>query len=140
MDSYSLQTATLSGTTPSPVLKSSQQSLEQNEDMIASITESLQMGRIRDCIPQFSTLMNNLISLSLEYDNYPIQNENDDFPRFINEFQDRLMRKDNLDEFLPPQSLFKPPPPPIPACKRCSIANVSYLLFNDKHLPDNLLS
>lgn len=99
--------------------------LEQNEDFIASIVENMQLGRIDDCITQFSLLVNQLIPLSLELDNYPVPGDSAGFKETSSQFSDRLMRKDILDDMRNHEDIYIPPPPPPPVCHSCYLNNVS---------------
>ena len=49
-----------------------QQTLEENEDIIAAIVENLQLGRFKDSISLYSILQTNLIKMALALDNYPV--------------------------------------------------------------------
>lgn len=100
-----------------------QQILEQNEDIIASVVENMQLGRLDSAIKQYSLLINNLVSISLEFDNYPVDEECS-YEDMIKEFPDRLMRKDPLDEFRPTSSFYTPVPPTAPPCKECQANKV----------------
>lgn len=102
-----------------PLLKS-HQLLEQNEDTIASIVENLQLGRLDNCLVQYSNLLSNLISLSLEFDNYPAEDEHEDFSDIVCKFPDALMRKDLLDDLRSPDHMFTPEPPMTPPCTECA--------------------
>ena len=99
--------------------------LEQNEDILATVVENMQIGRLDDCMKQFGLLQSNLISLALELDNYP-PSDCDPYDALFS-FPDSLMRKDVLDELKPPGSIKLPNPPTIPACIECSLKKVSLL-------------
>eukprot|EP00981_Chlorochromonas_danica_P015561 scaffold13271_cov179-Ochromonas_danica.AAC.4 len=51
----------------------SQKLLEQNEDIIATIVENLQLGRLDECMQHYMILQGNLIALASELDNYPTE-------------------------------------------------------------------
>lgn len=104
-----------------PLLKS-HQLLEQNEDTIASIVENLQLGRLDNCLVQYSSLLSNLISLSLEFDSYPAEDEHEDFSEIVCQFPDALMRKDLLDDMRTPDMMFTPDPPVTPPCTQCALS------------------
>lgn len=101
-----------------PLIKS-HQLLEQNEDTIASIVENLQLGRLDNCLVQYSSLLSNLISLSLEFDNYPAEDEHEEFSDIVCKFPDALMRKDLLDDMRPPDVMYTPDPPLVAPCLQC---------------------
>lgn len=103
---------------PSLLLKS-QQLLEHNEDLIASIVENMQVERLDDCIKQYMMLQSNLLALSLELDSYPAAER--DAYESVYKFPDSLMRRDVLDVLRPAGSISLPPPPPAPPCKECFI-------------------
>ena len=104
--------------------------LEKNEDMIASIVENMQLGRIDNCLNQFSVLLDDMIGLSLEYDNFPTEDDIDeDFNAIISKFPDSLMRK-NLFDNVCQEAMYVPTPPPIPPCAECVRNNVSNQLTN----------
>ena len=101
--------------------------LEKNEDMIASIVENMQLGRIDNCLSQFSVLLDDMIGLSLEYDNFPTEDDVDeDFNGIISKFPDQLMRK-NLFDNVCQEAMYIPTPPPIPPCAECARNNVSFM-------------
>ncbi len=106
-----------------PLLKS-QQVLEHNEDMIASIVENIQLGRYEDSLNQYSLLLDNLLALSLEFDNYPFEDKDTDFSQYVSMFPDSLMRKDMLDDIRHPDDMFIPPSPILPPCLECKNAKV----------------
>ena len=98
--------------------------IERNEDIIAAIVENMQLGRISDCLQQYSLLLNQLIPLSLELDNYPVSEDVADFNEINSQFPDRLMRKDMLDDLRHHGDFFIPTPPPPPVCLPCHQNNV----------------
>ena len=101
-----------------PLVKA-QAVIEQNEDFIASIVENMQLGRVDDGVAQYSLLVNQLVPLSLELDNYPVSSGSADFKEISNQFVDRLMRKDMLDDLRNNEDIYIPPPPPPPVCHLC---------------------
>lgn len=104
-------------------LLNAQQLLEENEDMIAAIIENLQLGRLNDCISQYTLLQKNLVSMALTLDNYP--SEDLDPYEAINTFPDEIMRKDILDELRPPGHTDLPIIPLTPPCAQCAANNFS---------------
>jgi hypothetical protein len=100
---------------------------EQNEDIMAAIVENMQLGRIDDCLEQYSLLLNQLIPLSVELDNFPLSGELPDFHEMKNVFPDRLMRKDILDDLRPHGDFYIPSSPPPPVCLPCHNNNVSVI-------------
>jgi len=97
--------------------------LEQNEDIIAACLENLQLGRLDECVKHYSLLQSNLISLALEVDNYPID---DDDPReTLKAFPDEIMRKDVLDNLRSSAQLETPQAPLQPACSACAASRIS---------------
>eukprot|EP00607_Mallomonas_marina_P010132 CAMPEP_0182419234 /NCGR_PEP_ID=MMETSP1167-20130531/3664_1 /TAXON_ID=2988 /ORGANISM="Mallomonas Sp, Strain CCMP3275" /LENGTH=503 /DNA_ID=CAMNT_0024593981 /DNA_START=154 /DNA_END=1662 /DNA_ORIENTATION=+ len=100
-----------------------QQNLEETEDIIASVVENLQLGRLNDCFQQYSILQKNLVSLALALDNYPA--DDSDPYELINVFPDEIMRKDILDEFRPAGHTQVPKAPLPPPCQKCASQNVS---------------
>ena len=102
--------------------------IEQNEDIIAAIVENMQLGRIDDSLQQYSLLLNQLIPLSLELDNYPVPVDAVDFNEItIKEFPDRLMRKDILDNLRHHGDFYIPASPSPPVCQSCRQNNVSLI-------------
>lgn len=97
--------------------------LEQNEDIIASIVENMQIGRLDDCMQQYLTLQNNLVAMAAELDNFPT--EDSDAYAMLHTLPDRVMRKDILDDFLPFEERILPPIPLIPECSTCHNNQVS---------------
>ena len=96
-----------------------QQILEQNEDFIAAIAENIQLGRLDDSLKLYSVLFDNLVSLSLEFDNYPVDEMTEQTEVILSKFPDQLMRKDPLDDLRPPEDIYVPPKPIIPPCTDC---------------------
>lgn len=105
------------------ILHNSQQVLEVNEDIIAAIVENLQLGRLDDCIKHYSVLHKNLTDMASALDNFPASGSAYDS---ITSFQDKIMRKDVLDE-LHPLGHVKMQSPIIPPCVSCFAKKVTQL-------------
>ena len=96
--------------------------MEQNEDMMAAIVENMQLGRLEDCMKQYAILHRNLISLAHDLDNYPAI-DTDPFLS-ANDFPDKILRKDILDDMRPAGSIVLPKPPLPGPCAECIKAKV----------------
>ena len=119
---------------PENAIENFQEMTDHNEDIIAAMIENLQLGRYDDCMKHFSILQSNLVSLALELDNYP-PNDNDPYEA-LHHFPDQLARSNLLDEILPTTQQRRNNSPcneggqsdlmfPIPAsCLSCFNANV----------------
>lgn len=107
-----------------PKASLSQQLLEQNEDLIAATVENLQLGRLDDCMQLYSILQKNLLVLSEELDNYPIDDSSNS-SEMIRKFPDQIVRRDVLEEYML-QGAKESSTMPIPAaCQACAEQGVS---------------
>lgn len=79
--------------------------------------ENLQLGRLQDCLQHFSTLQDNIVSMSNELDNFPT--DATDAYEHLDVFPDRIMRDDVLDKYLPFAKMNLPTQPLISACAYC---------------------
>eukprot|EP01041_Mallomonas_annulata_P003983 gene3983-7935_t len=95
-----------------------QQMLEENEDMIASVIENLQLGRLDDCFSQYAILQKNLVSMALALDNFPADDIDPYEANYL--FPDEIMRKDVLDELRPAGHMQMPKLPLPPPCNKCA--------------------
>ena len=110
----------------SSILKA-QSLVEINEDVMSSILENMQMGRLEDSMQLFSLLFNNLVSMATELDNYPY-GDTDPYST-ITKYPDEIMRRDILDTLLPSGANTNLPLPnkvPLPpACQKCACQKIS---------------
>lgn len=74
----------------------STQILEQNEDIIDSIIQNLQLGRYNDCIQLYNLLHSSIINIGVELDNFP--EENGDPYATLSNLPDEIMKKNLLQE------------------------------------------
>jgi hypothetical protein len=110
------------------ILHNSQQILEVNEDIIAAIVENLQLGRLDDCIKHYSVLHHNIVAMASALDNFPSNTCSYDS---LYHFEDKIMRKDVLDELRPLGQSKLMKSPLIPPCASCLSKKVSsiYLFY-----------
>ena len=105
----------------SSILKA-QSLIEINEDIMSSILENMQLGRLEDGMKLYSLLYNNLVSMATELDNYPYGDV--DPYSTISKYPDELMRRDILDTLLPSNASTNVPLPnkaPLPPpCQKCA--------------------
>lgn len=88
------------------------------------VVENMQLGKLEDCVQQYSILHNNLVALAHELDNIPT--EDADAYLNIESFPDELYRQDPLDELLSLEDKNLPKLPLIPQCNLCHQQNVSF--------------
>lgn len=105
------------------ILLRMQGKFEVNEDMVCAILENLQLGRIEDCIKQYSILQQNLIDVAGELDNYPPSDIN--YYEDVMQFDDELVRKDALEELRPIEERTLPSSPLPKICTSCHSNKVS---------------
>ena len=106
------------------ILLDAESILHVNEEMMQSIVENMQIGRMNDSINHYVNLQKNLVALATELDNYP----SDIFPYDeLASFPDIFMPKNILEEMKSPEILNKPNQvaPLLEACKACADANQS---------------